>query len=235
MKIREVLEQVAHRPWPLPEDLWKYYQEWNHTVFLHWKVKPQLLKSWLSPQLKLDLFEDYAWISVVIFRMERIRPRGVPSFPPVSNFGEINIRTYVKYKGKQGVHFLSIEASNPLSSFIARKVSELPYRYSKMKYGESDCHSVNTEYQDELSFSFKIGDSIIQKSSLDIWLTERYALFQDAGSSMNAFDIHHVQWPLYSASITDLRLKYPRYNDLLKGGPDQMHYSPGVQVLAWSG
>ena len=234
MKIREVLEQIAHRPWKMPDGSWKYYQEWNHALFLHWKVKPQLLKSWLPPPLELDLFEDYAWISIVIFRMERIRPRGVPSFSPVSNFGEINIRTYVKYKGKQGVYFLSIEASKRLSSFIARKVSELPYRYSKMKYGESNCRSVNTEYQDELSFSFKVGDSIIQRSPLDIWLTERYALFQDARSGINAFDIHHVQWPLHSAFVTDFRLKYQRYNDLLKGGPDLLHYSPGVQVLAWS-
>ncbi len=235
MKIKEVLEQIAHRPWTLPQGPWKYYQEWNHTIFLHWKVEPQLLKARLPVQLELDLFEDQAWVSVVVFRMERIRPKRIPSFPPVSNFGEINIRTYVKYKGKQGVHFLSIEASKRLSSFIARKVAELPYRYSKIKYGKADCFSVNDEYQDELSFNFQIGESILQKSPLDIWLTERYALFQDARSGINAFDIHHVEWALYSASIDDFHFKYQRFSDLLKGGPDQVHYSPGVQVLAWSG
>lgn len=235
MKIREVLQQVAHRPWTLPEGSWQYYQEWNHAVFLHWKVEPQLLRSWVPLPLKLDRFKDDAWVSVVIFRMERIRPKGLPPFAPVSDFDEINIRTYVEYKGMQGVHFLSIEASKRLSSYIARKVSALPYRYSKMKYGQSDCSSENGEYQDVLNFNFKIGESIIHKSHLDIWLTERYALFQDARSDINTFDIHHVEWPLYSASITDFQFKYQRYNDLLKGSPDLVHYSPGVQVLAWSG
>ncbi len=235
MRIREVLGQVDHRPWIMPQHSWRYYQEWNHAVFLHWKVEPKLLRKWVPSPLQIDLFEENAWVSVVIFRMERIRPKGVPSFSLVSNFAEINVRTYVEYQGKKGVHFLSIEASKRLSSFIARKVSELPYRYSKMKYGNADCSSENAKYQDKLTFNFKIGELIIQKSPLDIWLTERYALFQDTRKGINAFEIHHVEWPLHRASMGAFQFKYQRFNDLLEGSPDQVHYSPGVQVLAWSG
>ena len=42
--------------------------------------------------------------------MEQIHPRLLPSIDSVSNFYELNIRTYVKSSGKPGVYFLSIEA-----------------------------------------------------------------------------------------------------------------------------
>lgn len=61
--------------------------------------------------LEIDLFEGKPWVYLVAFTMEKIRPKYLPSFPPISDFDEINIRTYVKKDNKAGVYFLSI---NPL-------------------------------------------------------------------------------------------------------------------------
>lgn len=33
--IRKILEQSTHRPWEIPKNRWKYYQEWNDAIFLH--------------------------------------------------------------------------------------------------------------------------------------------------------------------------------------------------------
>ncbi len=44
MTIQEVLKMQAHRPWALPSAKWKYYQEWNNAVFLHWQVDLQALQ-----------------------------------------------------------------------------------------------------------------------------------------------------------------------------------------------
>ena len=38
MTIREILKTTDHRPWEIPAENWKYYQEWNHSIFLHWEV-----------------------------------------------------------------------------------------------------------------------------------------------------------------------------------------------------
>ena len=35
MKMNQLLKNSNHRPWPLPEVGWKYYQEWNNALFLH--------------------------------------------------------------------------------------------------------------------------------------------------------------------------------------------------------
>lgn len=81
--------------------------------------------------MEIDFFEGKQWVSLVAFTMEKIRRKNLPSFPPISDFNEINIRTYVKYKKKTGVYFLSIEGGTKISCQIA-KVS-LNYRIAIQK------------------------------------------------------------------------------------------------------
>ena len=96
MTIKEILNSTAHRPWEIPKESWKYYQEWNRAIFLHWEVELSELQKWVPKELEIDLFEGKAWVSVVAFTMEKIRPKNLPPFSLISNFEEINIRTYVK-------------------------------------------------------------------------------------------------------------------------------------------
>jgi len=233
LSIKDILGETDHRPWPLPDMNWKYYQEWNNALFLHWKVDRKLLRTYVPGVLDLDEFDGAVWVSVVIFDMERIRPRILPAFAPVSNFHEINIRTYVRHKGKSGVYFLSIEAGNRLSSWLAKSLSQLPYRYSSMERAPGHVVSANAEFEDVLEAQYSIGQSITNKTALDTWLTERYALFQDSGSQLNAFEIHHIEWPIQSMELQGLNIDYPRFQDLIQESPDACHYSSGVQVVSW--
>ena len=127
MKIREILNTTNHRPWTIPTESCKFYQEWNHSIFLHWQVELSELQKFVPKELEIDLFEGKPWVSVVAFTMEKIRPKNLPAFPPISNFDEINIRTYIKSNNKTGVYFLSIEGETSLSCKIAKGMSELSY------------------------------------------------------------------------------------------------------------
>ena len=231
--INTILRAIDHRPWSLPTSKWKYYQEWNRAVFLHWQVNILELQKFIPLGLEIDLFEGKAWVSIVAFSMEKIRPRILPAFSPISYFDEINIRTYVKHKNKSGVYFLSIEAGNIVSAKLAKTLSGLPYRYSTMNRAEGKYESSNSRFSDQLSLKYGIGEELKQKSDLDIWLTERYALFQENGASLNEFNIHHLEWPLFQLNLNELNLSYPRFEKLFVGKPKLTHYSPGVQVLAW--
>ncbi|HYD19862.1 MAG TPA: DUF2071 domain-containing protein, partial [Flavipsychrobacter sp.] len=95
MKISEILKSADHRPWPLPSGKWQWYQEWNDAVFMHGSVDTELLKPHIPKGTQVDLYEGKAWISVVVFKMEGVRHKYSPAFTPVSDFYEINIRTYV--------------------------------------------------------------------------------------------------------------------------------------------
>lgn len=233
MKISQILKQTHHRPWPIPTKIWKFYQEWNRAVFLHYKVNAGELSKLIPEPLKLDLFEGYAWISFVAFDMNNIRPKNLPPLRLVSNFHELNIRTYVRHQNKSGVYFLSIEASKKISCALSKKLSELPYRFSKMKRNSKNFSAKNYGYADEFLLNYEPKQHIEDKSELDVWLTERYALFQDTPKNVNKFEIHHLPWDLKEISIDKLKVNYPRFSSLLKKRPDLIHYSEGIQVIAW--
>ena len=231
--MNSILKQAGHRPWPLPNQKWAYYQEWNEVVFLHYPVDHSGLSEMLPRGLELDLFEGQAWISLVAFTMQKIRPRFLPPFSPISDFHEFNVRTYVRYKGKTGVYFLSVEGAKKLSCFMARTLSDLPYRYASMQRGLASFSVRNKKRSREFGMQFEIGAERTSRSELEVWLTERYGLFQDAGDIINTFDLHHLPWTLHEVFIKDLKFDYPEYNALMQEGPQLMHYSPGVRVVSW--
>ncbi len=233
MTIREILNTTEHRPWKIPTGNWKFYQEWNNAIFLHYQVDLTELKKFVPEELEIDLFEGKPWISVVAFTMEKIRPKNLPSFPPISDFNEINIRTYVRSNNKTGVYFLSIEGGKSLSCKVAKRVSELPYRFSEINRTNTKYQSKNTQFNDRLEIEFSIGEEQTEKNELDKWLTERYALFQDADKSINEFEIHHLEWPINKIELQTLDIDYPRFNNLIMDKPSKVHYSNGVQVIAW--
>lgn len=233
MNIQEILKTISHRPWKLPKINWKFYQEWNKAIFLHWEVELEELKKLVPKELEIDLFEGKPWVSVVAFTMEKIRPKNLPAFTPISNFDEINIRTYVKYNNKEGVYFLSIEGGKSLSCKLAKRISELPYRYSKIKRTKNQYTSTNTTFKDKLNIEFSIGEENNNKNVLDKWLTERYALFQETKKSINEFEIHHLEWTINEIELKKVEFNYSRFKTLISGEPNKIQYSKGVQVIAW--
>jgi len=233
MTIKEILKTIKHRPWKLPNDKWKFYQEWNNTVFLHWEVDYDELRKFVPEEIEIDLYDGKPWVSLVAFTMEKVRPKYLPPFPPISNFDEINIRTYVKHNNKGGVYFISIEGGTKLSCFLAKSLSGLPYRYSKMNRDQGQYHSINAEYKDRFELDYEIKSKINAKTEIDKWLTERYALFQDSKNGIDEFDIHHVEWSIDQINLKGLKVDYPRFNKLLSNSPNLVHYSSGVQALAW--
>ena len=233
MTVKKILNTTNHRPWEIPSDGWKFYQEWNNAIFLHYEVELNELKKFVPEELEIDLFDGKPWVSVVAFTMEKIRPKNLPSFPPISDFDEINIRTYIKSNNKTGVYFLSIEGGKKLSCKVAKGISELPYRFSEINRTDKIYRSKNSKFNDRLDIEFTIEKELKEKTELDKWLTERYALFQDSGESINEFEIHHLEWPINEIDFKKLDVNYPRFDKLIKENPSKIHYSQGVKVIAW--
>src|SRR5436190_2218096 len=122
-KISDLLKITSHRPYQLPDGRWKYYHEWNQVLFLHWPVPVDEIRKLVPKDLVVDTFQRKAYISLVPFSMKNIRPRLLPSFPLISDFHEVNIRTYVSKNDRHGVFFLKIEGEKLLSVLLARKLS----------------------------------------------------------------------------------------------------------------
>lgn len=231
--IKEILSKISHRPFEMPKGDWIYYQEWNNAVFLHWEIPFQILRQLVPKPLELDNFEGKYYVSVVVFTMEKIRPKYLPSVSFLSDFEEINVRTYVEKDGKKGVYFLNIEAEKWLSAFVAKSLSGLPYEKSEIHRIENQCISTNKNKSFHLNINFEIGETLQQKTDLDLWLTERYCLFLDLGKNLYRYDIHHEEWEIKSLKINHLEIDYRLENCILNHAPTLTHYSNGIKVVSW--
>src|SRR5688572_10323597 len=100
-----ILEETAHRPWPMPTAPWIMTQTWHDLLFAHWAVDAAVLRTRVPAALDLDLFDNRAWVGIVPFRMTNVAPRGVPALPWLSAFPELNVRTYVIVGDRPGVFF----------------------------------------------------------------------------------------------------------------------------------
>lgn len=233
--IKEIVERTAHRSWQLSDKKWSYYQEWNYTLFFHWELPRELLEPLLPAGLTLDLHQGKAWISIVPFTMERIRPRNLPAVALVSNFHEINVRTYVIKDGKPGVYFLNIETSKSLSVWLSRQISGLPYEKSVIERSISkrEFSSVFAPRSYAMKLKYDIGQPIVTPNALELFLTERYCLYVTQQKKMYRYEIHHLPWQLYNIEINAEKFNYEVASCALTLDQALKHYSPGVQVVAW--
>lgn len=193
---------VRERPPGLPV----MRQRWSKLLFLHWRVDPDLLHPRLPAGLHLDLHEGQAWLGVVPFFMERIRPVGLPPVPGLSWFLELNVRTYAHDDtGTPGVWFFSLDCNQPLAVEIARHRFHLPYEHAAMQARQEDAIHYTCRRKSEpeaASFSYRPDGpvSVAEPGSLEFFLAERYLLFSASPEGrLHTGRVHHPPYQLQPA------------------------------------
>jgi uncharacterized protein YqjF (DUF2071 family) len=206
------LSQTEHRPWPLASGPWVMAQRWNDLLFIHRQADTDTLRALVPPALTLDLREGRAWVSVTPFYLSHLRPRGIPPLPGVSQFPELNVRTYVTVGGKPGVYFFSLDAGNALAVYGARALYRLPYFRASMSVREARDGTIHyrsrrihrTAPPAEFVAQYRPAGAVTHSKpgSLDHWLTERYCLYAlDTARRVFRAEIHHHPWPLQPAEL----------------------------------
>lgn len=233
--IQKLLNDIAHRPWEMPAGKWEFYQEWNDAIFLHWEVDMNALRLLVPENLEIDTFNGKCYVSIVAFTMQKIRPRNLPPVKFISDFHEINVRTYVTKNGKPGVYFLNIEAQKWISVIVAKNLSGLPYEKARISRTSNNYHSENPLKKYHLDIHFTPMEMISEKKPLDLWLTERYCLYLESQSKLYRYDIHHSPWELQKLKLPTLNISY-KINDLTFTSDNlhSKHYSKGVKVISWN-
>lgn len=225
---------------PQPNDTRVMFQEWCDLLFLHWEMDPVLLASTLPSGLHLDTFEGRAFLGVVPFYMKNVRPRFLPAVGPLSNFLEMNLRTYVYDDlGRPGVWFYSLDANQKLAVGIARRLYHLPYQHSNMSAKKDSegwvdyrSHRCWTQVVSRYLYRGMGRAAETVPGSLEFFLAERYLLFTEIKGRIFSGQVYHTPYPLEQAEVEV-------YDDniLLLNGfrpmdrpPDLAHYSIGVKV-----
>lgn len=237
--------EPSHRPTerPKPAGHGVMYQQWRDLLFLHWEYSAEAIQATLPEGLTVGTFEGRAYLGIVPFFMRNIRPRFLPAVPGVSNFLELNLRTYVRDRaGVPGVWFYSLDANQWLAVKIARHLFHLPYQHAKMKAtktsaGRIQFDSVRTDILangGRCTFHYAAGGALPQPAhdSLEFFLVERYLLYSSAPDGLRRGAVHHAPYPLCHAELTKWDDHLLNMNGFPSTGrpPDHVLMSRGVDV-----
>jgi uncharacterized protein YqjF (DUF2071 family) len=245
-----ILSNVGHRPWPLPETRWVMTQRWNDLLFAHWPLPAVQIAPLLPPELAVDAFDGAAWVGVVPFWMDRIQIRGLPIVPGANRFPELNLRTYVREAetNRAGVYFFSLDAANPVAVAMARMFFHLPYYWAKMSIEHRDKGEFFYSSQRRLAgkpVRFRAAyrglgrmNTLDQSrpGTIEYFLTERYALYtRGTGGKLHRGNIHHMPWPLELAEAEFELNELPSAHGInLPETAPILHYARELVVYVWS-
>jgi uncharacterized protein YqjF (DUF2071 family) len=186
-------------------------QRWSRILFLHWRVDPEPLGPMLPRGLHLDLHQGEAWLGIVPFFMERIRPTLLPPVPGLSWFLELNVRTYVHDDhGVPGVWFHSLDCNQPLAVELARRCFHLPYQHAAMRCrtaGDATYYECRRKGEGSSArFDYRPAGpaAVAVPGSLEFFLAERYLLYAATKDGrLIEGQVHHAPYQLAPARCDD--------------------------------
>jgi len=217
------------------------YQRWHEILFLHWSVPPEAVRPMVDARLGIDLFDGRAFVSLTPFTVRGARLRGAPAVPFVSDFHELNFRTYVRAGGgAAGVWFFSLDAASAVASALARAGLGLPYRVARMERSVAgSTHEFRSERvalrAQPVSFAARwtVGPLRADRvpGSLEHFLVERYALYSTHAGRLLRVRVRHRPWVLRDATVERLEETLTSGVRLAAAAePPLVQFSSGVDV-----
>lgn len=177
-------------------------QRWAGLGFFHWRVDPEIIAARLPEGLHVDTWGGAAWLGVVPFFMQKVRPVGMPAMPWLSWFLELNVRTYVyDSDGRAGVWFFSLDCNQPVAVELARRLFHLPYEHAGMRAEHSPDGIIDYKCQRKsmatmASCLYPLASAACtteaEPETLEWFLVERYLLFSaDKKRRIYTGQVHH--------------------------------------------
>ena len=240
--------EMPPRRRPAPRFKPLFLGDWMRAAFIHYEVDAQLLQREIP--FELDLWHGRAFVSLVAFVMQRLRPRlggwlGELAFRPISGTHFLNVRTYVRHRNESGIYFMAEFLSNRLCVPLGPPTFGLPYRAGRLEYRHEREGAVLAgtikSAGDRSGLSYRAtlapaGLNACPPGTLDSFLLERYTGFTRYGDIRRLFHIRHHPWPQVrmEAVVQDEGLlgttgEWIKQARLIGG-----NYSPGVRDV-WMG
>jgi len=230
--------QIDHRPWPLPQKKHLLDQTWLDLAFIHWEVAYDQMRARIPEPLEIDTFDGKAWIGIVPFDMQGVTFRGLSAISALSNFPEINVRTYVTFGGKPGVWFFSLDVPSSLAVWAARRFFHLPYRRAQVHIHHRGDDSVDYRHTlpgAEFAANYRpLAKADADQDAFAHWATERYCLYCRSNKGrIYRTEVQHPQWQLDVADITIHRNTLLDPFEVGECHPSVL-YAKQIQVVAYA-
>ena len=204
------LDRLAMRARPQGSPV--MYQNWGNLLFLHWPIDPTSIRPLIPEELEIDTSDGKAWLGITPFAMTGVRFVALPPVPGLESFLELNVRTYVHFKGMPGIWFFSLDASKLIPVLAARLLFTLPYFRAEMGFAEDGiefqfesrrCSSPPAEFQARWASGVRLRAPDVD--SLAFFLVERYCFFAKTADGIKMTRVYHHPWILDEAIVVSHR------------------------------
>ena len=213
----------------------------------NYPVDPAALRPFLPARTELDTWEGETFVSLVGFMFRKVRVRGI-RIPFHTNFPEVNLRFYVRYKDgpdwKRGVVFIREIVPLPAVSFIANTIFHERYISLPMRNKEvHDAGVLQLNYQwkyrgrwNGMTAMTPFHPLPLQKGSQTEFITEHFWGYTDGGGGRTGeYQVAHPRWDIYplTASTVDCdfgALYGPAFASLEQQQPQSVFLAEGSPV-----
>ena len=209
-------------------------QRWSDVTFLHWAVPATAVADQLPPGLEVDTFDGRTWVAVTPLVMRDVRAPFVPAVPHLSDFVEVNLRTYVRGPdGVGGLWFFSLECPR-LPVVLALRALALPYRWAR---GDVATRPSRIAYRTRrygggphMQAAVRVGEPV-EPDPLATFLTGRWWAYTWRGERLWRVPVDHEPWPLRRGTArVDAAGLFRAAGLPVPWMEPLVHFSPGVHA-----
>ena len=182
--------------------------EWRKLIMANYEIDPAILKKYIPAGTELDIWNNKYYVSLVGFMFLKTKLRGV-TIPFHSNFPEVNLRFYVRYKSgndwKRGVVFINEFVPKPAITFVANNLYKERYVTCAMKHRWEMGEQLTIGYywkkdnkwnELEVTAGSKLNE--IKQGSKEEFITEHYWGYSSVNKNKTGeYEVAHPRWDIY--------------------------------------
>ena len=226
--------------------------EWRNLLMANYAIDPAILKKYLPRHTELDSFNGIYYVSLVGFLFKNTKLGGL-SFPYHSNFEEVNLRFYVRYKDdlqwKRGVVFIKEIVPRRMISFVANTIYSEKYATHRMNHLWQ-----NTDVGLRVEYNWKVGtewnhfkalaeteSQPIEPGSEEEFITEHYWGYTYVNETCTGvYEVAHPKWKVhtvigYNIQCSTSVLYGREFEDALSSKPTSVFLAEGSPIKVLKG
>ncbi|TDG36118.1 DUF2071 domain-containing protein [Pedobacter changchengzhani] len=225
--------------------------EWRKLALAQYAVEKEILLKYLPPHTELDDWQGKYYVSLVGFMFLDVKLMGI-SIPFHTNFEEVNLRFYVKYKEegiwKRGAVFISEIVPLPAITFVANTIYKEKYQTLPMKHvWNKNAEELIVEYLWKNSrwnkFAITSSPQIepMALGSEEEFITEHYWGYTKIGPNKTSeYGVEHPRWEVYPVKEYTIDLDFGEnygkdFEFLNNRKPDSVFLAEGSEIRVMKG
>jgi uncharacterized protein len=225
--------------------------EWRKLAMANYIVDPSVLKPFIPVHTELDFWNSRCYVSLVGFMFLNTKRKGI-AVPFHTNFPEVNLRFYVRYKDgsewKRGVVFIKEIVPQPALTFIANAIYNENYETLRMKNSiDYAGNELQVKYQWKKGRWHSLGVHSnnapveIRSGSEEEFITEHfwgYTKLNPAATS--EYQVEHPRWLTYPVIKHEIDVDFgsvygDRFDFLRTQSPASVFLAEGSEIVVRAG